>query len=204
MFFLIGFGWHVAASFAFLVAILSPNWIAFQLTTSSDNTNVQRGIFYVCELLSKTSIYELIQCTSVIDVDPVNIQKETWKYKLGIASAALAISCAGLSLIVLWLSGINFNRRKRDSITQCFLSTICILLFVTFCTSVAIWILLIAEILSIGQKAETSIFRWPMWLAIGASGGFLMGFISMVLSFCRGLSCRRRRRDELYSPENHF
>lgn len=76
MFFLIGFGWHVAASFAFLLSILTRNWISYQSTT-----NVQRGIFYVCELVTPTNIYEVTRCTSVIDADPSNIQNQTWKYR---------------------------------------------------------------------------------------------------------------------------
>ncbi|CAF2854030.1 unnamed protein product [Rotaria sp. Silwood2] len=203
MIFLIGFSWHVAASFAFLLAILTSNWATYQIITSSGNTTVQHGIFYVCEPVLKTSIYETTRCLSVIDIDPSNNTVELLKYPLSMASASLAITCAGLSLITLWLSGIYFNRRTRDKCTQCFLISVCISVFITFCASVAVWILIISEILAFSQKVERSTFRWPMWLGIGASGGFLMGFISILISFCKGLSCTRNRSNA-YRGETQF
>ncbi|CAF3925820.1 unnamed protein product, partial [Rotaria sp. Silwood1] len=204
MLFLIGFAWHVAASFAFLLAILTSNWATYQVSTVTfGNITVQHGIFYVCEPVLKIGIYETARCVSVIDIDPSNNTVETLKYPISMASASLAISCAGLSVIALWLSGIYFNRRTRDTCTQCFLISVAISVFVAFCTSVAVWILIISEIAAFGQKVDRLLFRWPMWLAVGASGGFLLAFITMILSFCRGLSCRRKRANP-YRTETQF
>ncbi|CAF5142320.1 unnamed protein product, partial [Rotaria sp. Silwood1] len=66
-----------------------------------------------------------------------------------------------------------------------------------------VWILIISEIAAFGQKVDRLLFRWPMWLAVGASGGFLLAFITMILSFCRGLSCRRKRANP-YRTETQF
>ncbi|CAF1133910.1 unnamed protein product [Rotaria sordida] len=203
MLFLIGFAWHVAASFAFLLAILTPNWATYQVVTSLGNITIQDGIFYVCEYVLTTSIYETTRCVSIIDIDPSNNTLEILKYPLSMASAALAISCAGLSIIALWLSGIYFNRRTRDKYTQCFLISVSIAVLVSFLTSIAVWILVISEVLALGQRAERSVFRWPMWLAVGASGGYLMAFITMILSFCSGLICRRKRGSK-YHAETQF
>lgn len=49
-----------------------------------------------------------------------------------------------------------------------------------------------AETLVIGYQVNTTVIRWPLWLAVGASGGFLMAWISSLIHFCVGL-CRRRR-----------
>ena len=68
--------------------------------------------------------------------------------------------------------------------------------------SVAVWILLISETLVLGYTVDRSIFRWPMWLAVGASGGFLLAFILMLTSFCSTVCCGRRRRRNLYYAEN--
>ena len=44
-----------------------------------------------------------------------------------------------------------------------------------------------------------------MWLAVGATGGYLMAFITMLLSFCAVVCHRRKGRDkDLYRAENHF
>lgn len=80
MFFLIGFGWHVAASFAFLLAILSPNWLTVQTTPSRGNVIVQRGIFYVCDLVTKNDTYQTTQCASIIDLDPSTNSSGRWNY----------------------------------------------------------------------------------------------------------------------------
>lgn len=67
MFFFIAFAWLVAASFAFLIAILTPNWLTYAKTLSATDYIVQRGIFYVCDLLQRNSTYETKQCVSMID-----------------------------------------------------------------------------------------------------------------------------------------
>jgi hypothetical protein len=80
MFFLIGFGWHVAASFAFLLAILTPNWLTVQTLPSAGNVIVQRGIFYVCDLLAQNLTYQTTRCVSIIDVDPSINGTNRWNY----------------------------------------------------------------------------------------------------------------------------
>jgi hypothetical protein len=58
--------------------------------------------------------------------------------------------------------------------------------------------------LKMGYTVNRSIFNWPMWVAVGATGGYLMAFLSMLISFCT-ITCRRRKRDRsLYYQENHF
>lgn len=75
MFFLIGFIWHVAASFAFLIAILTSNWLTLSNVTGSPNGNVQRGIFYVCDVVTTTSISQTTYCTSILDASSGVIPK---------------------------------------------------------------------------------------------------------------------------------
>jgi len=79
MFFLISFGWHVAASFAFLVAILNPNWITIQTVTTTGIVNVQRDIFYVCYVVGQDATYQTTQCASIINLDS-SITSTIWKY----------------------------------------------------------------------------------------------------------------------------
>jgi len=64
MFFLISFAWLVAASFAFVLAILTPNWVTF--TYPNGNFTVQRGIFYICDLISSNNTYQTTQCVAMI------------------------------------------------------------------------------------------------------------------------------------------
>jgi uncharacterized membrane protein len=70
--------------------------------------------------------------------------------------------------------------------------------------SAAVWILLISETLVLGYKADRSIFNWPMWLAVGATGGYFMAFLTMLISFCATV-CRQRKRDKnLYYAGNQY
>ena len=66
MFFLLSFAWLVAASFAFLIAILTPNWLSFTITDSTGSVTVQRGIFFMCSLLGSDNTYTTTQCVSMI------------------------------------------------------------------------------------------------------------------------------------------
>jgi hypothetical protein len=80
MLLLIGFGWHVAASFAFLLAILSPNWLTVQTVPSSGNVIVQRGVFYVCDSLSQNNTFQTTLCASIINLDPSINSPGRWYY----------------------------------------------------------------------------------------------------------------------------
>jgi hypothetical protein len=43
-----------------------------------------------------------------------------------------------------------------------------------------------------------------MWLAIGASGGFLMGFIIMLVSYCKSACGQPKRDKNLYFTSNQY
>jgi hypothetical protein len=76
--------------------------------------------------------------------------------------------------------------------------------FSLVCASAAVWILLIAETLVLGYQAQTSIFNWPMWLAVGATGGYLMAFITILGSFCIGVCRQRKRNTNLYYASHQY
>lgn len=80
MLFLVAFGWHVAASFAFLLAILSPNWIAVQMQPTSRNLQVQRGVFFVCDYLGRDATFETTQCASIIGANESYNSTSRWNY----------------------------------------------------------------------------------------------------------------------------
>lgn len=80
MFFLVAFAWHVAASFAFLLAILSPKWLSVQTVPALGNIPIERGIFYVCDVLSKNSTYQTSRCASIIALDPSTNSSGRWHY----------------------------------------------------------------------------------------------------------------------------
>jgi hypothetical protein len=43
-----------------------------------------------------------------------------------------------------------------------------------------------------------------MWLAVGATGGYFMAFLTMLISFCATV-CRQRKRDKnLYYAGNQY
>lgn len=69
--------------------------------------------------------------------------------------------------------------------------------------SVAVWILLIAETLILRYTVDRSIFNWPMWLAVGASGSYFMSLITMLVSFCKAV-CRQNKRDTFYYATDQY
>jgi hypothetical protein len=81
MFFLIGFVWHVAASFAFVLAVLSPNWLTLQTYSSAlGNVTIQRGIFYVCNVIPTSAPYQTTQCASIIGLNASINSTGIWHY----------------------------------------------------------------------------------------------------------------------------
>ncbi|CAM2723565.1 unnamed protein product [Rotaria socialis] len=192
-----------AASFAFVLAILTPNWLSFTRSGSTSNITVERGVFYVCNWLPNSNAYKSTQCLSIIEQTSSN-EPNTWLYGFGIACASLAIACAGLSIIVLWLSGIYFQIRRRTRKTLCFLLCITLLTLINFCTSAAVWILLISETLKLGIAIDRYMFGWPMWLAVGATGGYLMSLITMTFSFCAISRRKNKILQNYYRPRNQF
>ncbi|CAF5006810.1 unnamed protein product, partial [Rotaria magnacalcarata] len=79
MFFLISFAWFVAASFAFVLAILTPNWLSFTRSGSTSSITVERGVFYVCNWLPNSNAYKSTQCLSIIEQTSSN-EQNTWLY----------------------------------------------------------------------------------------------------------------------------
>jgi uncharacterized membrane protein len=63
---------------------------------------------------------------------------------------------------------------------------------VIVCNSFIVWILIISETLTLGYSVNRSMFGWPMWLAVGATGGYLMTFITLIFS-CFAI-CRRKNK----------
>jgi hypothetical protein len=58
--------------------------------------------------------------------------------------------------------------------------------------------------LALGISINPDLFNWPMWLAVSATGGYLMAFITMSFSFC--LMCRRENKmgNNFYHSRNQF
>lgn len=137
------------------------------------------------------------------------------------ASASLAIACAGLSIIAIWSSGLYFKIRRRSKRHLCALFCIILLVLITckwmirkismdwmecilVCTSFIVWILLISETLQLGIAIDRSIFGWPMWLGVSASGGYLMAFLTMMFSCCSQLRRESKMKENYYNPRNQF
>ncbi|CAF0724902.1 unnamed protein product [Rotaria sordida] len=200
MFFLISFAWLVTASFAFVLAILTPNWLSF---TRSDGNITERGVFYICDSLPNYNDYKVTRCLSMIE-QKSSTEPNKWIYEFAIACASLAIACAGLSIIALWLSGIYFYVRRRTRQTFCFLWCIIFLILIIFCSSFVVWILLISEAIKLGISIDRRIFRWPMWLAIGATGSYLVSLITMIFSFCAINRRKNKIEQNYYRPRNQF
>ena len=237
MFFLIAFGWLVAASFAFVLAILTPHWITIQTLASTRNVTVQRGVFYVCDLISTDSPFETKRCTSILE-QTKSFEPFKWRYgtyRSIVTRCSNADVCSRICDLVVIdrhrLCGIEYHRRLVDwYLFQCatkksmyfvwprhaqFLRSIhlwvvefdqiCTSLILSLvCTSIVVWILLIVETLVLGYTVNTSTLHWPLWLAVGASGGYLMSSLTMLISLCAVVRRQRRRDKDLLEARNHF
>ena len=76
---LLSFVLFVAASFGFVLAILSPNWLSFDKFGSDINVTVERGMFYVCNVTSSDKIYKTSQCVAMIE-QKSSTNTEMWLY----------------------------------------------------------------------------------------------------------------------------
>jgi hypothetical protein len=80
MLFFISFAWLVAASFAFVLAMLTQNWLTFTIIESGVDITVQRGIFYICNLLESNDTYQTTQCVSIIQQGS-STDPNQWMYR---------------------------------------------------------------------------------------------------------------------------
>lgn len=201
MLFLISFFWFVVASFAFVLAILFPNWA--QIQTKTGNQTVQRGIFFSCELLGKNETFEHTVCLPLIQ-QTKSIEPHKWTYEYAIATASIAIGCAGLSLIVICLSAVYFRIIQRTKSNLSFLFLLSLIVLLTTSASIVVWVLIIVESARLGQKVDRDIFRWPIWLAVGSTGGYLISFLLILISACRTARHRRIVKNHYYQHGEHF
>lgn len=98
MLFLLSFAWLVAASFAFVLAILTPNWLTFATTISNNIATIQRGIFFVCDLLTSNNTYTTTQCVSMIQ-QRSSTDPNKWIYRK--SNIFLYINLSNIFILVL-------------------------------------------------------------------------------------------------------
>lgn len=203
MFFLVAFAWLVAASFGFLLAILSPAWVQTSAKLANRTFDARIGIFHICEFVDGNATYQTHRCVSLNNFKVFDNISSTLS-DLALACAAIAIGCASLSVIAVWCSGIFFHMRRRTKHTQCFLMTFSLFILLIFLASAAVWIIVISATTYFTSPINSSMFNWPMWLAVGASGGYLMAFFFMLFSFCAVCCGRRKKTDKnIYRQDNH-
>ena len=143
--------------------------------------------------------------------------------EFAIACASMAIAGAGLSIIAIWLSGVYFHIRRRARNSSCCLLLLSLLVLIVckwsnsldqcrlfvmhcrlVCCSFVVWILLISETVRLGNTIDRRMFRWPMWLAVGATGGYLISFLLMSISFCATFRRRKLIKQNYYHQNNQF
>ncbi|CAF1201716.1 unnamed protein product [Adineta ricciae] len=188
MFFLVSFLSLLPASFLFFLAALSPNWLTFTKLYPTGNVIVQRGLFFICYVISSNGTHETTRCVSMIH-QKESTEPDRWIHGFALGAASMAMICIILSLILLLLSGIYFQRRRRSDQHLWYLLSMCLLLFIILGCSISVWILLLSETLGLGTAIDNRLYRWPMWVAILSTMGYLLAFITMFSSFCT--LCRR-------------
>ncbi|CAF1368507.1 unnamed protein product [Adineta steineri] len=185
--FFVGYFIAVTSTIAFIVAILTPRWIYPNIlpvsnnTPSSPNNNYYLGIFYVDYGFPNGTCRNWI----LLYQDSVAACRPTY----AIACASLAIAGASLSVILLWLAGGYLYVRRRRLVPS-FVSIIALLTLLIFWISVVIWIVMITMNRDENLKIRRENIGFSTWIAVGASGGYLLAFIAFVLY---RLLLRRRR-----------
>ena len=147
------------------------------------------------------------------------------KYSLeyAIAITSITIGCAGLSLVIIWLSGIYFQIIQRSkSVLSCLLllgfsvlitgkylskigrTIIDLSSYHVACASLVVWILIIVEAARLSRRFDREIFHWPMWLAVGSTGGYLISLLFILVSVCHTVRHRRIIKSHYYQHGDHF
>ncbi|UJR13465.1 hypothetical protein I4U23_000479 [Adineta vaga] len=176
--FFVGYLITVTSTIAFIVAILTPRWIypntlpVSNTNPSSPNISNYRGIFYVDAGFPNGTCRDWI----LLYQDSVAACRPTY----AIACASLAIAGASLSIILLWLVGGYLYIRRRRLAPNCVLSIALLTLFV-FWISVVIWVVMITMNRDENLKIRRENIGFSTWIAVGASGGYLLAFIVFIL-----------------------
>ncbi|CAF3816559.1 unnamed protein product [Rotaria sordida] len=189
--FFIGYLISVTSTIAFIVAILTPKWIYpnnFPVDTnnptSPSETNY-RGIFYVDAGYPNGTCRDWI----LMYKDSVASCRPTY----AIACASLAIIASSLSVILLWLAGAYLYIR-RQRLAPLFVTIITLLTFLIFWISAVIWVVMITMNRDVNAKMRRENIGFSTWIAVGASGGYLLAFIAFIL-YRIALNRRRPLKD---------
>ncbi|CAF4894371.1 unnamed protein product [Rotaria sp. Silwood1] len=185
--FFVGYLISVTSTIAFIVAILTSRWIYpnnlpvdNNHPTSANETNY-RGIFYVDEGHPNQTCRDWI----LIYKDSVATCRPTY----AVACASLAIVASSLSIILLWLAGgYLYIRRRRLAPT--FVTIIALLTLLIFWISAIIWVIMITMNRDINFKIGRENIGFSTWIAVGASGGYLLAFLTFII-YRIGLSRQR-------------
>jgi len=172
--FYVGYLIAVSSTIAFIVAILTPKWIypntlaVTPTNPASPNEMIYRGIFYVDNGTCRDWI--LIYKDSIAPCRP----------PYAVACASLAIIASSLSIILLWLAGGYLYIRRRR-LAPHFASFLAALTLLIFFVSVVIWIVMITMNRDENSKIRRESIGFSTWIAVGASGGYLLAFILFIL-----------------------
>ncbi|UJR33854.1 hypothetical protein I4U23_021276 [Adineta vaga] len=176
--FFVGYLLAVTSTIAFIVAILTPKWI-YPNNLPVDATNPAspselnyRGIFYVDQGFANSTCRDWI----LTPKDSVESCRPTY----AVACASLAIVASSLSIILLWLAGAYLYIRRRR-LAPHFVTFLAALTLLIFFISAIVWVVMI----TMNRDANLRILRqsigFSTWIAVGASGGYLLTFILFVL-----------------------
>ncbi|CAF1225935.1 unnamed protein product [Rotaria magnacalcarata] len=176
--FFVGYLIAVTSTIAFIVAILTPKWIypnnlpVDANNLGSPNGTNYRGIFYVDAGYPNGTCRDwiLLYTDSVATCQPPH----------SVACASLAIIAASLSIILLWLAGGYLYIRRRRLMPM-FVTMLALFTLLIFWISAIIWVVMITMNRGINLKIRRENIGFSTWIAVGASGGYLLTFISFIL-----------------------
>jgi len=175
--FFIGYFISVCSTVAFILAILTPHWIyplnsPIDSSTLIPNATNYRGIFFVDISYSNGTCrdYILLYKESIAQCRPT----------YSIACASLAIIGSSLSIILLWLQGAYLYVRRRR-LVPIFVTLIALLTLLIFWISAVIWIVMLTMNRDAGLRIGRENIGFSTWIAVGATGGYLLAFISFIL-----------------------
>ncbi|CAF0728295.1 unnamed protein product [Adineta steineri] len=172
--FYVGYVLVVSSTIAFILAILTPRWIYPNVTSVSPSANASnyQGIFFVNLIANNNTCSDWILTykDSIANCRP----------PYAVACAALSIVASSLSIILLWLAGGYLYIRRRR-LAPHFVTFLAGLTLFIFFTTAVIWIVM----LTMNRDGDMKIYRdnigFSLWIAVGASGGYLLAFILFVL-----------------------
>lgn len=165
--FYLGFFMFVTSTLGFIVSILTPYWII-------KDAPRYRGIFEVCDSAT-TNMADIKACQYILLYNN-QTAANGYRQDYTIACSSLAIIAGSLSVIFVWVAGLFLCVKSKFAQLRISEAIIAGTLLID-CTTVVIWVVMLAKNLDQNNVITVYQIGWSLWLAVASTGGFLVALV---------------------------